>query len=58
MASIIIEDSKCQELPKVNKHIGVDLGLKYFLITSDGEFIENSRYLRKNESKLSKVQKL
>ncbi|WP_377570975.1 RNA-guided endonuclease TnpB family protein, partial [Paenibacillus farraposensis] len=37
--------------------MGVDLGLKSFAITSDGETIENPKYLRKSEKRLAKLQK-
>lgn len=33
------------------------MGLKHFLITSDGEFIDNPKFLRKSEKKLSKQQR-
>ena len=36
--------------------IGVDLGIKEFAITSDGEMIENPKFLRKSEKKLRKLQ--
>lgn len=37
--------------------IGIDLGLKDFAITSDGEVFENPKYLRKAQSKLKYVQR-
>ena len=37
--------------------IGIDLGIKDFLITSDGEVSDNPKYLRKAESKLKYVQR-
>lgn len=37
--------------------IGIDLGIKEFCITSDGELIENPKYLKKSEKKLRKLQK-
>ena len=37
--------------------IGVDLGIKYFLVTSNGEVIENSKHLRKAQSKLKYTQR-
>ena len=37
--------------------IGIDLGIKEFVITSDGEKIENPKYLRKSEKRLAKKQK-
>jgi putative transposase len=37
--------------------IGIDLGIKSFLVTSDGLEIENPKYLRKAQSKLKYVQR-
>ena len=45
------------ELPKTNKKIGVDVGLKDFAITSDGEILGNPKYFRKSEKRLAKLQK-
>lgn len=39
-----------------NTTIGIDLGIKDFAITSDGEVFENPKYLRKAQSKLKYVQ--
>jgi len=40
-----------------NTTIGIDLGIKDFAITSEGEVFENSKYLRKAQSKLKYVQR-
>lgn len=45
------------KLPKIDKEIGIDLGLKDFVITSDGEHIENIKPLRQLEKKLTKLQR-
>jgi putative transposase len=39
------------------KQIGIDLGLKDFLITSDGQKFDNQRFLLKSEKKLKRVQR-
>ena len=57
----ILCDTK-EELPtkapiKENTTIGVDLGIKDFAITSEGEVFENPKYLRKSQSKLKYVQR-
>jgi putative transposase len=39
-----------------NATIGVDLGIKDFAITSDGEVFKNPKYLRKAQSKLKYIQ--
>ena len=45
-----------QSLPSVNKTIGLDLGIKEFCITSDGDKYENPKTLRKYEKLLIKLQ--
>jgi len=40
-----------------NTTIGIDLGIKDFLITSDGEVSDNPKYLRKAESRLKYIQR-
>lgn len=56
-ASILVECDEPEKLPVLNTKVGIDLGLKEFAITSDGEMIENPRYLRKSEKRLKKLQK-
>jgi putative transposase len=46
-----------KEIKQSNNMIGIDLGIKEFAITSDGEMIENPKFLRKSEDKLRKLQK-
>ena len=55
--SVLINCEEQEKLPKTNNEIGIDLGIKEFAITSDGEMIENPKYLRKSEKKLRKLQK-
>lgn len=56
-ASILCELPKEQSLPKTGKSVGIDLGLKDFIITSDGQKIANARFLKKYQKKLAKAQK-
>jgi putative transposase len=42
---------------KENTTIGIDLGIKDFAITSDGEVFENPKHLRKAQSKLKYIQR-
>lgn len=44
--------------PKVTEEttVGVDLGIKSFLVTSDGEILDNPKYLRKAQSRLKYTQ--
>ncbi len=46
-----------ESLPKVDKIIGVDLGLTDFVITSDGEKIKPLKALIKHQTKLAKLQR-
>jgi len=45
------------KLRKTGKSIGIDLGLKDFVITSDGYKYKNNRYIKKYEKELKKHQK-
>ena len=40
-----------------NKHVGIDLGVKDFVITSDGEVFENRHLFKKQEAKIAKLQR-
>jgi len=44
-------------LPWSDLTVGVDVGIKHFAITSDGEFFEAPKYLRKSERKLKRKQR-
>ena len=44
-------------LPKNNNAVGIDLGIKDLLITSDGEVINNEKLTYKYEKKLAKLQR-
>ena len=55
--SVFTEEEYTTPLAKTNKSIGVDMGLKDLLITSDGETFKNNRYTRRYERKLAKAQK-
>ncbi len=54
--------SLCQEvepeyLPRSAEAVGIDVGLKTFAAFSDGTFIENPRFFRKDEKALAKAQR-
>ena len=55
--SVLVDCKEQEKLPKSENEIGIDLGIKEFCITSDGEMIENPKCLRKSEKKLRKLQK-
>lgn len=46
-----------QPLPPTGRETGIDVGLKVFLITAEGEGIENPRHYRKAEKALQKAQR-
>ena len=46
-----------EKLLKSENKVGIDLGIKEFAITSDGEMFENPKYLKKSETRLRKLQK-
>jgi putative transposase len=46
-----------QPLPLTGQETGIDVGLKVFLITADGEVVENPRHYRKAEKRLAKAQR-
>ena len=53
----ILVDTENVQLPKLETKVGIDLGLKDFAITSDGEIFDNPKWLRKQEHKLKKAQR-
>jgi len=58
--AVLVETSeKPKKKPKLNekKAIGLDLGIKDFAITSNGEKIDNPKYLRQAEGRLKILQK-
>lgn len=55
-ASILVE-TEIKELPKADKKVGIDLGLKEFAILSDGTKIENPKWLRRTEKRIKKLQR-
>ena len=55
--SVLVSQEDKEKLPVCNNEIGIDLGIKEFAITSDGEMIENPKYLRKSEKRIRKLQK-
>jgi putative transposase len=45
-----------QRLPLTGRETGTDVGLKVFLITADGQSVENPQHYRKAERELKKAQ--
>lgn len=55
--SLCCTDVDTDPLEKTGCSIGIDLGIKEFCITSDGEMITNPKYLKKSLDKLVKLQR-
>lgn len=52
----VFTEQEVKELPKTNKQVGIDLGLKDFVITSDNKKFKNNRYTKKYAKQLKKAQ--
>lgn len=50
------ENIKTKPLPKINKKVGLDLGIKTLITTSDGKKIKNPNFCKKNQNILKKTQ--
>ena len=56
--SILIDGDLIKQLDKPkNDIIGIDLGIKDFIITSKGDMFENLKLIRNNQKELSKLQR-
>lgn len=53
----VLVDVDIKPLPKVDKKVGVDLGLKEFAICSDGYRVENPKFLRRIEERIVFLQR-
>ena len=53
---IDIPQDEFVKFDKTNKQVGIDLGVKDFVITSDGKKFENKHFLKKQENKIKKLQ--
>lgn len=54
--SVVFED-EIQELEPIEKEVGIDVGLKYFIVTSNDEKIENPKIYRKYQDELRLLQR-
>lgn len=55
--SVLVDTMEQHKLSTNKNKIGIDLGIKEFAITSNGELINNPKYFQKAEKKLRKLQK-
>ncbi|WP_292771529.1 IS200/IS605 family element RNA-guided endonuclease TnpB [Nostoc sp. NOS(2021)] len=56
IASILCE-TEIEKYPQITQNIGVDLGIKSYLVTSKGEIVDNPKYYRTQQRKLRKAHK-
>jgi putative transposase len=56
IASILCE-TEIEKYPQVTQNIGLDLGIKSYLVTSQGEVVDNPKYYRTQKRKLRKAHK-
>ena len=54
-ASLLVEHIPVKVLPTTNNTVGIDLGIKEFVTTSDGEVFPNLKLKRTNQPKLNKL---
>lgn len=52
-----MEDTELKKFEHTNEQVGIDLGVKDFVITSDGEVFENKHFFKKDEKQLKKLQR-
>ena len=55
--SLCCTDVEAEKLKSTNKNVGIDLGIKDFVLTSDETLIENPKYLQKSLNKLAILQR-
>ena len=55
--SVCCADVEIEPLPKTDKFIGVDLGIKHLAVDSNGVEHPNNKYLAKSEKKLARLQR-
>ena len=54
---IEMEDTELKKFKHTNEQVGIDLGVKDFVITSDGEVFENKHFFKKEENQIKKLQR-
>lgn len=55
--AVFVCEVDIQPLAYSDKEVGIDVGLEYFAVTSDGEFIENPHCLKVSEDRLKRAQR-
>ena len=52
-----MEDTELKRFEHTDKQVGIDLGVKNFVITSDGDVFENKHFLKNEEKKMKRLQR-
>ena len=52
-----MNEEEFKQFRHTDNKVGIDLGVKDFVITSDGEVFENKHFLKKSENKIKKLQR-
>lgn len=56
--SVMVEDGTIKTLPPVQKDLGIDVGVKDSMVTSDGEKFENPKALARYEAEIGRWQRI
>ena len=54
---ISMNEEEFKQFSHTNNKVGIDLGVKDFIITSDGEVFENRHFFKKREGKIKKLKR-
>ena len=54
---ISMNEEEFKQFRHTNNKVGIDLGIKDFIITSDGEVFKNKHFLKASENKIKKLQR-
>ena len=54
---ISMNEEELKQFSHTNNKVGIDLGVKDFIITSDGEVFENKHFFKKSENRIKKLQR-
>ena len=52
-----MNEEEFKQFRHTNNRVGIDLGVKDFVITSDGEVFKNKHFLKQSENKIKKLQR-
>lgn len=55
--SLLVDIPELKKLPRIDKKVGIDLGLKEFAVLSDQTAIKNPKFFRRSRDKIAKLQK-